>query len=337
MEVVVAATVAEAALAVVHGDCDGGDFGEVERRRGGGVRMMMAAVCEGGGWLWRGVDEGGGDWPESGRNLAGTRERRRKILEREKFTSLTSSFLRLHFMPCMWCSQILRVDTTAPNSIHYARCYNKLLSFPILQNFVSIRNTYCLLIQAIIVWLSINQSIQILTSKLPSPMGIKAMFKGVSKGNGYIKKDKNEAKTDKTKHEIGRVQEIEAEGVYIFKWANPYPFNGPAKLNKIFTLKHSKSHNKLLDDKPKRDGLIGLYQLVFNKLELVDELLEHLCPCLRKGQGTDISKITRKPSKTGKHGHEKRKSTKEARDAKPRAGSKVKKSTLVNFQSNLGQ
>ncbi|GJS81128.1 hypothetical protein Tco_0747669 [Tanacetum coccineum] len=35
---------------------------------------------------------------------------------------------------------------------------------------------------------------------------------------------------------------------------------------------------------------------------------------------TDISKITRKPSKTSKHGHEERKSTKEAKDseAKPR-------------------
>ncbi|GKD06121.1 hypothetical protein Tco_1181095 [Tanacetum coccineum] len=33
---------------------------------------------------------------------------------------------------------------------------------------------------------------------------------------------------------------------------------------------------------------------------------------------TDISKITRKPSRTGKPGHEKRKSTKEARDAKPK-------------------
>ncbi|GJW24363.1 putative ribonuclease H-like domain-containing protein [Tanacetum coccineum] len=43
---------------------------------------------------------------------------------------------------------------------------------------------------------------------------------------------------------------------------------------------------------------------------------------------TDISKITRKPSKTGKHGHEERKSTKEARDAKPKAG-KVKKSKLL--------
>ncbi|GKA81299.1 hypothetical protein Tco_0787991 [Tanacetum coccineum] len=66
MEVVVAATMAAAATAVVHGGCDGGDFYEVDRRRGGGVRW--GRWCEGGGWLWRGVDEGGGDWPESGRN-----------------------------------------------------------------------------------------------------------------------------------------------------------------------------------------------------------------------------------------------------------------------------
>ncbi|GJU03663.1 reverse transcriptase domain-containing protein [Tanacetum coccineum] len=52
-----------------------------------------------------------------------------------------------------------------------------------------------------------------------------------------------------------------------------------------------------------------------------------------KVKGTDISKITRKPSKTGKHGREERKSTKEARDAKPKAG-KVKKSKLW---STLGQ
>ncbi|GKB12413.1 hypothetical protein Tco_0846336, partial [Tanacetum coccineum] len=35
---------------------------------------------------------------------------------------------------------------------------------------------------------------------------------------------------------------------------------------------------------------------------------------------TDISKITRKPSKTGKHGHGERKSTKEAKDVKPKPG-----------------
>ncbi|GKD53333.1 hypothetical protein Tco_1286720, partial [Tanacetum coccineum] len=33
---------------------------------------------------------------------------------------------------------------------------------------------------------------------------------------------------------------------------------------------------------------------------------------------TDISKITRKPSRTGKHGHEKRKSSIEAKDEKPK-------------------
>ncbi|GJY94855.1 integrase, catalytic region, zinc finger, CCHC-type containing protein [Tanacetum coccineum] len=54
----------------------------------------------------------------------------------------------------------------------------------------------------------------------------------------------------------------------------------------------------------------------------LDPLLESAC--------TDISKITRKPSKTGKHGHGKRKSTKEAKDseAKPRK---------VNPQSTMGK
>ncbi|GKC11649.1 hypothetical protein Tco_1008431 [Tanacetum coccineum] len=49
--------------------------------------------------------------------------------------------------------------------------------------------------------------------------------------------------------------------------------------------------------------------------------------CFEPEAGTDISEITRKPLKMGKHGHEKRKSTKEARDAKPKPG-KVKKSKL---------
>ncbi|GJR80913.1 putative ribonuclease H-like domain-containing protein [Tanacetum coccineum] len=50
----------------------------------------------------------------------------------------------------------------------------------------------------------------------------------------------------------------------------------------------------------------------------------------RPDRCTDISKITRKPSKTGKHRHEKRKSTREAKDSKP----KPKK---VNSQSTMGQ
>ncbi|GJU10410.1 hypothetical protein Tco_1132806 [Tanacetum coccineum] len=48
--------------------------------------------------------------------------------------------------------------------------------------------------------------------------------------------------------------------------------------------------------------------------------------------GTDISKIKRKPSKTGKHRHGKRKCTREAKDAKPKPG-KVKKSKLWSTSS----
>ncbi|GJX09958.1 hypothetical protein Tco_0199817 [Tanacetum coccineum] len=48
---------------------------------------------------------------------------------------------------------------------------------------------------------------------------------------------------------------------------------------------------------------------------------------------TDISKITRKPSRTGKHGHEKRKSSIEAKDAKP----KPEKVNLQSNWSNFGQ
>ncbi|GJZ03161.1 hypothetical protein Tco_0521122 [Tanacetum coccineum] len=52
-----------------------------------------------------------------------------------------------------------------------------------------------------------------------------------------------------------------------------------------------------------------------------------------KFRGTDISKITRKPSRTGKHGHEKRKSSIEAKDAKP----KPEKVNLQSNWSNFGQ
>ncbi|GJU11359.1 ycf2 protein [Tanacetum coccineum] len=50
-------------------------------------------------------------------------------------------------------------------------------------------------------------------------------------------------------------------------------------------------------------------------------------------KSTDISKITRKPSRTGKHGHEKRKSSIEAKDAKP----KPEKVNLQSNWSNFGQ
>ncbi|GKD22479.1 hypothetical protein Tco_1224182, partial [Tanacetum coccineum] len=48
---------------------------------------------------------------------------------------------------------------------------------------------------------------------------------------------------------------------------------------------------------------------------------------------TDISKITRKPSKTGKHGYGKRKSTREAKDSKP----KPEKVKLQSKKVNPGQ
>ncbi|GKD99597.1 RNA-directed DNA polymerase, eukaryota, reverse transcriptase zinc-binding domain protein [Tanacetum coccineum] len=64
---------------------------------------------------------------------------------------------------------------------------------------------------------------------------------------------------------------------------------------------------------------------------------------LKPNMSTDISKITRKPSKTGKHGHGKRKSSREAKDSKPKP-EKVKlqsksqrKSTLSQLQSTMGQ
>ncbi|GKD83405.1 hypothetical protein Tco_1350244, partial [Tanacetum coccineum] len=46
---------------------------------------------------------------------------------------------------------------------------------------------------------------------------------------------------------------------------------------------------------------------------------------------TDISKITRKPPKTSKHGHGKRKSTKEAKDSEAKPRKVNSQSTLVNL------
>nr|GEV23138.1 hypothetical protein [Tanacetum cinerariifolium] len=75
---------------------------------------------------------------------------------------------------------------TAPNSIHYVGRYNKMPSILILRVMLkSVHFTFSILSieRKIAAWLSVNQSIQIMTSKLPSPMGIKAMLKGVSKGS----------------------------------------------------------------------------------------------------------------------------------------------------------
>ncbi|GKD43678.1 reverse transcriptase domain-containing protein, partial [Tanacetum coccineum] len=55
-------------------------------------------------------------------------------------------------------------------------------------------------------------------------------------------------------------------------------------------------------------------------------------------KGTDISKITRKQSKTGKHGHEKRKSTREAKDSEPKPEKMVKpQSKKVNPSKEKGE
>ncbi|GKC30329.1 hypothetical protein Tco_1037623, partial [Tanacetum coccineum] len=63
-------------------------------------------------------------------------------------------------------------------------------------------------------------------------------------------KDNNKAKTDKSEHEIGRVQEIEAEG------------SPSLPLLIVDCL--------IWDDKPKREGLIGLLPAHINELELVE-------------------------------------------------------------------
>ncbi|GJW92581.1 hypothetical protein Tco_0170134 [Tanacetum coccineum] len=44
--------------------------------------------------------------------------------------------------------------------------------------------------------------------------------------NGYSLKDKNKAKTDKTKHGIGKSVKSQSRRRVHLKWANPHPFNG---------------------------------------------------------------------------------------------------------------
>ncbi|GJU37425.1 reverse transcriptase domain-containing protein [Tanacetum coccineum] len=56
-----------------------------------------------------------------------------------------------------------------------------------------------------------------------------------------------------------------------------------------------------------------------------------------QGTSTDMSKITRKPSKTGKHEHGKRKSTREAKDSKPKSEKVKLQSKKVKAIVNLGQ
>ncbi|GJR90460.1 hypothetical protein Tco_0214471 [Tanacetum coccineum] len=49
-------------------------------------------------------------------------------------------------------------------------------------------------------------------------------------------------------------------------------------------------------------------------------------------KGTNISKITRKQSKTSKHGHENQKNTKEAKDSKPKPEKSSLRTKLAYFQ-----
>ncbi|GJZ28873.1 hypothetical protein Tco_0573520 [Tanacetum coccineum] len=71
--------------------------------------------------------------------------------------------------------------------------------------------------------------------------------------------------------------------------------------------------------------------IIMNKVpEKLEDPGKFLIPCALQEldrTSTDISKITRKQSKTGKHGHGKRKSTREAKDSKP-------KPEKVKLQSN---
>ncbi|GKF59639.1 hypothetical protein Tco_0176425, partial [Tanacetum coccineum] len=107
-----------------------------------------------------------------------------------------------------------------------------------------------------------------------------------------------------------------------------------------------KYHNSIMKDKMVYKGnnvirslmnvpiFVGTFSIVtdFAVLENIDAYRDDGMGDVIFGEliSTDISKITRKPSKTGKHGHGKWKSTREDKDSKP----KLKK---VNFQSTLGQ
>ncbi|GKE23809.1 hypothetical protein Tco_1435321 [Tanacetum coccineum] len=45
----------------------------------------------------------------------------------------------------------------------------------------------------------------------------------INEGNGYSLKDKNEAKTDKTEHGIGKSVKSRSQRRVHLKWTNPYP------------------------------------------------------------------------------------------------------------------
>ncbi|GJV11969.1 hypothetical protein Tco_1353510 [Tanacetum coccineum] len=112
---------------------------------------------------------------------------------------------------------------------------------------------------------------------------------------------------------------------------------------------HSEPHLKAPSDAPPNKHFYGNWdhrKLQLNELnELRDQAYENSLIYKERTKklhdskiknrifnvGTDIQKSQEIPSKNGKHEHEERKSTKEARDAKPKAG-KVKKSKLTTIQ-----
>ncbi|GJV57025.1 reverse transcriptase domain-containing protein [Tanacetum coccineum] len=83
------------------------------------------------------------------------------------------------------------------------------------------------------------------------------------------------------------------------------------------------------EDKIFKPGILALSCQYHDKnlLYIEENLIENIPP----GLCTDKTNITRKPSKTGKHGHEKRKSTREAKDSKPKPEKVKKHKELLGF------
>ncbi|GJT04609.1 hypothetical protein Tco_0839071 [Tanacetum coccineum] len=73
----------------------------------------------------------------------------------------------------------------------------------------------------------------------------------------------------------------------------------------------------LFEIEPDQEGLISIDNLIEPLLEF-PEIDPTISEASRVRCCTDKTNITRKPSKTGKHEHEKRKSTREAKDSKPK-------------------
>ncbi|GJY17521.1 hypothetical protein Tco_0389012 [Tanacetum coccineum] len=138
----------------------------------------------------------------------------------------------------------------------------------------------------------------------------------------------------------------EGNGIYNFKESNQYSppipvpieydINNPVEVSKFKEFKVIRysigTDEEFITISPSKYDTWGktygsmpyIYHDVFNKK------FRGWLDAIRRPCCTDMSKIIRKPSKTGKHGHEERKSTKEAKDSKP-------KPRKVNPWSILGQ